>query len=105
MKYDYRCKKDPDISKTSSLHKEVHVPQQFTNTINISSEQTNTIFCRICNRHPTLHLLQEHFLPQIAMEKIKIIRNQGFVIKLLQNIGLYKHNSEHGTNNYYICNI
>ena len=85
--------------------------QRFTDIINnfpqnhdfnIQIEQTNTIYCRLFIRHTIPKLLQENFLPQIAMEKISTHSYQGFVNYSKKYI-ISKYDLECNVNNCYIC--
>ena len=85
-------------------------PQRFTDIINnfpqnhdfnIQIKQTNTIYCRLCIRHTIPKLLQENFLPQIAMEKINTHSYQGFVNYSKKYI-ISKYDLECNVNNCYI---
>ena len=86
-------------------------PQRFTDIINnfpqnydfnIQIKQTNTIYCRLCIRHTIPKLLQENFLPQIAMEKINTHSYQGFVNYSKKYI-ISKYDLECNISNCYIC--
>ena len=75
-----------NVSSRPKRQRKAH--QRFTDTItnfplnydfNVQIKQTNTIYCRLCIRDTIQQLLQENFLPQIAMEKINTHSFQGFV--------------------------